>query len=318
MENKYEILLHDNVIVTGGAGFIGSNLTERLVKIKEKSYEITVIDNLHTGHLDNIKSFKDHIKFINANSGIVKNLNTNAKIIFHLGIYSSSPMYKENPQLMSMALNDFINILEFARKNDAKIIFSSSSSIYNSLKPPHNEDMQIIPTDYYTEVRYYMERLSDLYHKLYGLNIIGLRFFSVYGPKEKFKKKYANLISQFLWAIMQDKEIIIYGDGSQKRDFIYVDDVVNACILALNKNVNSGIFNVGTGKSYSVNEMLQKLEKLTKKKAKVKYVENKIKNYVYETLADTKKAEKELNFKAEISLEEGIKNLIAYYAGEGI
>ena len=294
-------------LVTGGAGFIGSNLVEELVKTNE----VIVVDNLHTGSLKNLKEFKNKIKFINKSCGEI----TSEEIgeidgIFHLGIPSSSPMYKEDRSLVGKAINDFLNILELARRENCKIVFASSSSIYNGNPVPWKEDMDIKVTDFYTEARYAMERLADLYHQLHSVEWIGLRFFSVYGPKERYKGKYANLVSQFLWAMKKNETPVIYGDGEQRRDFIYVKDVVNACVLAMNSD-KIGIFNVGTGKDYSLNELIDILNDTLEKNIEPKYVENPIKNYVQNTKANTEKAKKELGFEYKYSLKEGIEKLIS-------
>jgi len=294
-------------LVTGGAGFIGSNLVEKLVE----NNDIVVVDNLHTGSLENLKEFKNKVEFINKSCGEIT-LEDIEEIdgIFHIGIYSSSPMYKEDRSLVGKAINDFLNILELARRENCKIVFASSSSIYNGNPIPWREDMEIKVTDFYTEARYSMERLADLYHQLYGIESIGLRFFSVYGPKEKYKGKYANLVSQFLWAMEKDEIPVIYGDGEQRRDLTYVKDIVDACILAM-KSDKIGAFNVGTGKDYSLNELIDILNNVLGKDIKPKYIENPIKNYVQNTRADTEKAKKELEFEHKYSLKEGIEKLIS-------
>ena len=293
-------------LVTGGCGFIGSNLVEELLN---QGNEVVVLDNLHTGSLENLKGF--NIELIKGNSGEISNLSLDVDGIFHLGMPSSSPMYKENPSLVGKTINEFINIMEFARKNKIKVIYASSSSIYNGLKPPHKENMEIKVTDYYTETRLCIERMAKLYYKLHGVKSIGLRLFSVYGPKEKAKGKYANLVSQFLWALQKKESPIIYGDGSQTRDFIYVKDVVDAFILAMSSKIKCDIFNIGTGKSISLNQLVGMLNKILKTNTKPKYIKNPIKNYVQHTQADPKKAEKILGFKAKYNLEEGIKKIIS-------
>ena len=146
------------------------------------------------------------------------------------------------------------------------------------------------------------------------MKVIGLRYFSVYGPHEKSKGKYANLISQFLWNLQKDESPVVYGDGTQTRDFIYVDDVIEANMLAMDSERRFGIFNVGTGRSITVNEMVDLLNKKLGKNIKPRYIENPLRNYVQHTLADTSKAEKELGFKAKTSLEQGIDKLIEYYS----
>jgi len=295
-----------NVIVTGGCGFIGSNLVERLL---EKGHRVTVFDNLSTSNLKNIEGLD--VKFFNEPYEKIPFLVRDIDVIFHLGIPSSSPMYKREPHLVGKAINEAITILEYARKNKCKVVYASTSSLYNGNPTPYKEDMPIYVTDYYTECRYAIERLAKLYNSLFNVKSVGLRLFSVYGPKEKYKGEYANIVSQFLWLMERDEPPIIFGDGSQTRDFIYVKDVVEAFMLAAEKEFNYEIFNVGTGVAYSFNEVVDLINKLLGKNIKPIYKPNPIKNYVYHTLADTTKAEKILGFKAKVSLEEGIKNLIS-------
>ena len=191
-----------------------------------------------------------------------------------------------------------------------KVVYASSSSIYNGNKVPFREDMPIYVTDYYTECRYAIERLAKLYNILHGVKSVGLRFFSIYGPKEKFKGKYANIISQFLWAMLKDEPPVIFGDGTQTRDFTHVYDVVDALLLAWKRDFECEIFNVGTGVAHSFNEIVEILNRILGKNIRPIYKPNPIKNYVYHTLADTTKAERQLGFKAKIPLEEGIRSLI--------
>ena len=292
------------IIVTGGCGFIGSNLVERLVK---DGYSVVVFDNLHTGNLENIKGLD--VEFFNEPYSKLTDLVPKADVVFHLGIPSSSPMYKENPRLVGEAINDAIEIFEYAKKTGCKVVYASSSSIYNGNKIPYREDMPIYVTDFYTECRYAIERLAKLYNILYGVKSVGLRFFSIYGPKERYKGKYANIVSQFLWAMQRDEPPIIFGDGTQTRDFTHVYDAVDALILAWKKDFECEIFNVGTGVAYSFNEVVELINKILGKNIKPIYKPNPIKNYVYHTLADTTKAEKMLGFKAKISLEEGLASL---------
>lgn len=304
------------LLVTGGAGFIGSNLVENLVKNGE---EVVVLDNLHTGNLENLADVKDRVKVIVSGCSDVLGLEELRGLdgVYHFGIPSSSPMYKENKLLVGSSVNDFLAILELVRREDCKLVFASSSSIYNGNPTPWRENMPIYVKDFYTEARYTMERLAMLYHDFYGVKSIGLRFFSVYGPKEEYKGRYANLVSQFLWCMLRGEKPIIFGDGEQKRDFIYVDDVVEACKLAMESSVEQGVFNVGRGESYSLNQLVDILKELLSVDLEPKYVENPIKNYVYHTLADVSKAREILGFEASYSLEEGIKKLLSLNKNDG-
>ena len=298
------------VLITGGAGFIGSHLAHAI----KDSFEVTIVDDLSLGTKDNIP---DGVTFYHMPAGNIELRDENYDVVFHLGIPSSSPMYKENPYLVARAVNDFQFILEYCRRNDAILVYASTSSLYNGNPVPYREDMPIHVTDFYTEARYYMERLAQLYNKLYGLSSIGLRFFSIYGERERHKGRYANLVSQFIWKMMKGEPPEIYGDGTQTRDFTYVEDVVIALLKSmrfmLTRSNVCEIFNVGTGKAYSLNQLVKMINKELGTDIKPKYVPNPIKNYVQHTMADTRKAKYILHFVARTSLEEGIKKLVEWY-----
>ncbi len=299
------------ILVTGAFGFIGSNLAERLVR---DGHSVTALDNFHTGKEENLSSVEGKVKVLRMSSGEIAKAPGRFDAIIHQGVYSSSPMYKENPALTAKVLEEWIAVLEYVRKNDrTKLVFASSSSLYNGQAPPHREDMEIKVTDFYTEGRYAMERISHLYSDLYGIPSVGLRYFSVYGPHERSKGKYANLITQFLWEMKAGKQPVILGDGSQTRDFVYVGDVVEANLAALSYGKHE-IFNVGTGNSTSLNDVVALLNRKLGTKITPKYEQNKIRNYVAHTQADTRKAASELKFKAKVSLEEGAGRIIEYYS----
>jgi len=291
-------------LVTGGAGFIGSNLVEALID----DYEVTVLDNFHTGSMDNLAAVNKDITVIKGSCNDCLTFGLKPDIIFHLGIPSSSPMYKKNPLLVGEAINGMINIMELAKQAESKkVVFASSSSLYNGLTPPHKEDMEIKVTDFYTEARLAIERIAELYHTLYGIDYAALRFFSVYGPHEEAKRQYANMISQFLWEMKAGRAPVIFGDGTQTRDFTYVKDLVEGIILASGKG--TGIINLGTGKAYSFNDIVEALNDRLRTKIKPVYKNNPISNYVMHTLADTSKMAT-LGFKPKYSLEKGIEMLI--------
>ena len=281
-------------LVTGGAGFIGSNLVKRLV---EERCEVIVIDNLSTGSKENlpkevpllIGTYKEHLSLLPHIDGI-----------FHLGIPSSTPLYRESRLWILEALQDSIYILEFARGRGLRAVFASSSSIYNGNPVPWSEDMPIFITDFYSEVRYWMERLSTLYFDFYKVESIGLRLFSVYGRGEEAKGKFANLVTQLIWASKDGSIFSVYGNGSQSRDLTYIDDVVNAFIISMNSPIKHGVFNIGTGRAFSLNEIISTIG------AKVEYIKNPLRNYINQTLADTRKARQELGFESKYSLEEGL------------
>jgi len=292
------------IIVTGGAGFIGSNLVRTLIA----DHDVTVIDNFSTGSIGNLKGIEGDVKIINDSSGSIGAYIDECDVIFHLGIPSSSPMYKDDHTLVGDSINDAISVFDFAVESDAKVVFASSSSLYNGNGMPNNEGMPVYVTDYYTEARFCIERIAELYTKLHSVYSVGLRFFSVYGPNERAKGEYANIVSQFLWDMQEKNEPMIYGDGRQSRDFTFVDDVVNACVLSMEFD-GSGIFNVGTGTRHSFNEVVDLLNTELGTRIKPMHIHNPIKNYVDHTLASTRIASGVLGFDAKTTLKQGIHKL---------
>jgi UDP-glucose 4-epimerase len=296
-------------VVTGGAGFIGSHLVERLV---QGNHKVQVIDNMISGNINNLVSVLQKIDYA-PNFETLSDSGFDG--IFHLGFPSSSPMYRQNPGLVADVSRDMIKILEYSAKEDIPIIYATTSSIYNGNPTPWREDHPIHVTDYYTEARYAAERLAKLYHNLKEVNSIGLRLFSVYGENERYKGKYANLVSQFIWAMMKDERPEIYFDGEQRRDFIYQSDVVECFIKAMkiaSQNPICDIINAGTGKSHSLNQLVQKINEALDKNIEPIYKKVDIKNYIQETRADTEKMKKMIGG-PKVDLSKGITRVMRAY-----
>ena len=297
------------ILVTGGAGFIGSNLVHDLV---EEGHEIIVVDNLSTGSLNNISDIIEKIKFIEISCSEVLKIKELEGLdeIYHYGIPSTTQLYRDNRSLVGHAVNEFIEILELAKREKCKVIYASSSSVYNGNTPPFHEEMIVHIKDFYTEARYLMERVAKIYYDFYGVCSIGFRFFSVYGPREEAKKTFANLISQFMWDLKAGRPPLIYGDGTQTRDFTFVDDINNGFKLGMKNEIDCDVFNLGTGDCYSLNELVDILNEILEIDIEPVYKENPIQNYVNATLADTSKAKEHLDFEAVITLRDGIKKII--------
>jgi UDP-glucose 4-epimerase len=305
-----------NILITGGAGFIGSHLAEMLVG---QGNNVTVIDNLFLGTESNLAKIRDSINFYKHNYEDKAFLDSTVKkhrieYIFHFAGLSSAPMFDGNePQGVAMNVVGFLHLLEVCRDNKVRrLMYASSSSIYGDA-PLHEENVKVYPPNFYALTKYTMEHAARLFHDLYKVESIGFRFFSVYGKNERHKKQYANLVSQFLWAIQEGKEVVIYGDGSQTRDFIYVLDLCSALISGMNaesRHARAGVYNLGTSDTYSLNEMVALLEEATGMEANRQYVNNPIRNYVAHTKADCTKSKNALAFEPEYSLKQGIMDML--------
>ncbi len=301
------------IVVTGGAGFIGSNLVHQLVA---DGHEVIAIDNFLLGSMDNLKGLEDKIKFLEGdirNSGFMNDALKGADVVFNEAAASASPMFmKDLRDAVSVNVDGFINVLDAMRKNNVKkLVYASSSSIYGNAKELLSEDMVTEIPNFYAVTKKFNEDLSRVYSNQYGIDCIGLRYMSVYGPREEAKAGLANLASQFLWGMQNNERPILYGDGSQSRDFTYVKDIVNANILAMNSDIKWDIFNVGTGKVTSLNELVAILNKLLGKSIEPTYVENKVKGYIAYQQGDTAKAKDKLGFEAKYTLEQGLEEMIS-------
>jgi UDP-glucose 4-epimerase len=304
------------ILVTGGAGFIGSNISKRLVEL---GHEVTVADDLFLGRRDNLRGLK--LKFCNIDLRDEKATDSLFKkgkfeYVFHEAACSSAPMFDNDPRYaLDVNIRGFINILQASKENNVKrIVYASSSSIYHDLTPPHIESMAITPKSFYTISKYIMEVYSRQYLDEYGVESIGMRYFSVYGPNELHKGGFANIISQFLWVMKKGQRPVIYGDGEQARDFTYVDDVVDANLKAMRAGKPGDVYNIGTGEVTTFNQVVGLLNLFLGKKIKPKYIPNPIHNYVQLTGASTDKARSELGFVSRYSLNDGIKKLVEFYS----
>ena len=299
------------ILVTGGAGFIGSNLACELVKL---GHEVVVLDSFFLGSMDNLASVKDKVKVVKGDIRKEEDVMKAAEgvnVIFNEAAASSSPMFKDDLRgSVAANVDGFVNILNAARKNDAEVIYASTSSVYGNNPPPLKEDMKINPPNFYAATKFAGEHLSAVFTSEYGVKTIGFRYMSVYGPREESKKTFANLVSQFLWSMQKDEAPVIYGDGKQTRDFTYVADVVQANILAMDANIKHDIFNVGTAKATSINEMIDILNKVLGKDIKPKYIETPVKNYILTQLSDISKIKAALGFEPKYTLEQGIRAIL--------
>lgn len=240
------------VIVTGGAGFIGSYIVNTLIK---QGIKVIVLDNLSTGKRINLNP---KATFIKCDLTKDRPLFNNVDTVFHLAATPQTQYSIENPT-DNNNIDSLINMLELSKKNGVKrFIFSSSSSVYgNSKYTPIDENHPTNPLSPYALHKLIGEQYCKLYSEIYNLDTICLRYFNVYGDRMPNKGAYRSVLSIFIEQYINNKSLNIVNDGEQKRDFIHVEDIVNANILAAKcPNIHKGnVFNVGTGQAYSVNEI---------------------------------------------------------------
>lgn len=304
------------ILVTGGAGFIGSNIAKRLVEL---GHEVSVADNLFLGRVSNLRGLK--VKFYRMDlrdEKLTDKLFKKGKFeyVFHEAACSSAPMFDKDPRhAVDVNVRGFMNVMQAATRGGVKrVVYASTSSIYHDLTPPHIETMIVTPKSFYTISKYLTELCAKQYLDEYGLESIGMRYFSVYGPNELHKGRYANIISQFLWVMRKGQRPVIYGDGEQARDFTYVDDVVDANLRAMNGGKPGEVYNIGTGNVTTFNQVVELLNLFLGKKIKPKYIPNPIHNYVPLTGASIEKARKELGFVSRYELKDGIEKLVGFYS----
>jgi len=308
----------ERALVTGGAGFIGSNIVELLV---DRGYEVVVLDDLYLGSEDNLSEVRDQIEFVEGsvlNVEMVEEAMEGCDTVFHQAARSSSPMHKDDPaEGLRVNVEGFINTIEAAKKEEVeKIVYASTSSMYGSVEPPHKEDNGEYPTNLYTASKMSRELYAKVYCQQTDINFTGLRYFSVFGPHEKAKGKYANVITQFLWKMMDGDRPVIWGDGTQTRDFTFVKDIARANVLAAKKKgdeVNGEYVNIGTGRDISFNDMVEKLKSALDSDIEAEHIEHPRDNPVMATKADFSRAKRLIGYEPEYSFEEGLERTVEFY-----
>ncbi len=301
------------VIVTGGAGFIGSHLAEEL---SARSYQVTILDDLSAGKRSNIDSLRDksHIEFV---QGSITDLPQLQKLfqgcdyIFHQAALARVLRSIEDPLTVNQVnITGTLNVLLAARDNSVKkVVFASSSSVYGDASAlPQLENMIPSPLSPYALTKLAGEYYSTIFKQLYGLATVCLRYFNVYGPRQDPHSQYAMVIPAFIDRVAHNLPPVIYGDGEQSRDFTFIQDVVQANILAAESDAE-GVYNIGSGHNITINQLAEKIIKLMRKNLRPIH-EKARPGDVRHTLADISRA-KSFGYRPEWSLEDGIKKLIA-------
>jgi len=298
----------EKVIVTGGAGFIGSHLTERLV---EQGYQVIILDNLATGKKENIKELiaKNAVEFVQGSVTdlpLLKELFQGARYIFHLAALPSVPRSIENPlDCHQVNVTGTLNVLLAARENGArKVIYASSSSVYGDTPTlPKEEGMFPHPLSPYAAAKLAGEYYCQVFNEAYKLPTVCLRYFNVYGPRQDANSQYAAVIPRFIKGVHEGNSPLIFGDGEQTRDFTFVKDAVEATFLAAESNAR-GVFNIAGGQSITINELTELIIKLVGNKVKPVYQEPRPGD-VRHSLADISRA-RAFGYEPKYSLEVGL------------
>jgi UDP-glucose 4-epimerase len=274
MESCGSVHKYSKVLITGGAGFIGSHLVDRLVN---EGFSVTVIDNLDTGNLEKIAPHqgKREFRFIKGDirdSNLIKEALKDIDAVFHEAALASVTVSVENPILANdINVTGTLNLLKASADIGVKrFVYASSAAVYGDTQSPQKrEDMTPNPKSPYGISKLAAENYVKIFYKLYGVETVSLRYFNVYGPRQRFDLQcaYGGAITIFTSRLLRNMPPIVFGDGEQTRDFVYVEDVVEANMLALNSEAAVGeAFNIGTGVSVSVNRVAEALKELMNKK----------------------------------------------------
>ena len=306
------------VLVTGGAGFVGSNLSEALLT---RGHWVRVLDNFSTGKKENL-AFCPSTRSLEIIDGDIRDVTLCQKamkdieVVFHHAALPSVQRSVEDP-LTSDAVNagGTLNILLAARDAGVKrLIYASSSSVYGDTPTlPKKEEMLPDPLSPYALQKYIGERYGRLFFQLYGLETVSLRYFNIFGPKQDPTSVYSAVIPKFIDALIEGRPPIIFGDGEQSRDFTYIENVVQANLLAMStEHLNGEAINIACGKRTSLNELLNILREILGSKVTPIYQEPR-RGDVKHSLADIRKGKQFLNYEPRVEIETGLKKTVEYF-----
>ena len=294
--------------VTGGAGFVGSHLVKLLV---EEGHEITVIDNLHKGKKENLASIINKIKFHKID---VRDYESLRKILKNVdGVFHQAALtvvqdsFSRPEEYFDVNVHGTENIFKLANENKFKVVYASSSSVYgHKLEIPITEDAERSPISPYGKTKLEDEYLVEKYSKL-NTEIIGLRYFNIFGKGQTIE--YAGVITKFLDRINEGKSPIIFGNGSQIRDFIHVSDVAKANLMAMNSKSSNLIVNIGTGNAISILELANMIINASGLKIEPIFAEA-LEGDIKKSLADISQAKKYFNWKSKIELQDWLREIL--------
>ncbi|MDQ3636245.1 MAG: SDR family oxidoreductase [Acidobacteriota bacterium] len=309
--------LTSKVLVTGGAGFIGSNLADGLI---EQGAKVVIIDNFATGFRENLEEIRGSFEFvegdINDDSALKKAIK-DVEIVFHQAALPSVPRSVDNPaETHEACVNATFNLLLKAKENNVRrFIYAASSSAYGNQEIlPKVETMKPEPLSPYAAAKLMGEYYCSVFNEVYGLEAISLRYFNVFGPRQNPSSFYSGVISRFIDALMSGKTPVIYGDGEQSRDFTYIANVVDANIKAAQTNKGFGeVINTANGERITLNELLETLKKITGKEDVEADYQAERKGDVEHSQADNTKAKEIYGYEKLVGLEEGLQKTIDWW-----
>ena len=303
-------------LVTGGAGFIGSNTVDELVR---RGHGVVVLDDLSSGKEENLADVRAKITFM---KGSITDLEAvqkamhQAEYVIHLAARTSVPRSVKDPiDTNHINVEGTLNVLVAARDNRVKrVVFAASSSAYGETPTlPKKESMQPVPISPYGVSKYVGELYARTFGHCYGLENVCLRYFNIFGPRQDPDSPYSGVLSRFATAFLQDEPPVVFGDGEQSRDFTYVENAVEANLLACEAPaVSGGVFNIGTGDRYTLNQTLDILRRVSGKKLQAKY-EPPREGDIRDSQADVTAAREFLGYQPTVRFEEGLERTYDWY-----
>jgi UDP-glucose 4-epimerase len=303
-------------LVTGGAGFIGSNTVDELVR---RGHSVVVLDDLSAGKEENLAEVRTKITFVKASISDIEAVRKavhEADYVLHLAARTSVPRSVKDPiETNRINIDGTLNVLVAARDAKVKrIVFAASSSAYGETPTlPKVETMQPAPLSPYGVTKYVGELYAQTFGRCYGLENVSLRYFNIFGPRQDPSSPYSGVLSKFCTAFLEGTQPVIFGDGEQTRDFTYVENAVQANILACEApNVSGRIFNVGVGTRFSLNQTVQLLGKISGNHLQPKY-EGPREGDIRDSQADIRQAKTLLGYDPQVSFEEGLRRTFEWY-----